>query len=454
RVACWRRVLRELQPGQSVVYATHEPELVFPWAGWVLCLEEGRIVHQGAAEELYAAPPTRDLAWALGPTNWFETPAERSLWLHDTGHHSVRPTKLRVEEVVQGPLEVLDSRELIGMHEVDLRHQATGAERTVLVGQTAVPSRGVRARLTSLAWLLAVCLLWSGCGESAAGEGGAIPQATSWVLPPEGMRIPAPRALHATETEVLVLDNAGRALVYDLQGQLRRTWWMPEYSVGRPEKICQLPDGRLAVADTHYHRVMLFDSEGHELSRLGGYGHEPGQFVFPVAVACDTVGNLYVGEYGGNDRVQKFDRHGGWLCSLGGPGTDLGCFQRPSGLVWRAGRVYVVDAFNNRVQVFSDEGQFLEVLGARSPSGAPELLYPYDIAFGPGEDLFIAEYGAGRVTRLSLEGELLGRYGAIGHGTGQLQTPWGLTVDRAGHVWIADTGNRRIVRFHPNEVRP
>jgi DNA-binding beta-propeller fold protein YncE len=161
-----------------------------------------------------------------------------------------------------------------------------------------------------------------------------------------------------------------------------------------------------------------------------------------------------VGEYGGNVRVQKFDRDGGWLCSLGGPGTDPGCFQRPSGLVWRGGRVYVVDAFNNRVQVFADDGQFLEVLGDRLPSGAPELLYPYDIAFGPGDDLFIAEYGAGRVTRLSLEGQLLGRYGSTGHGTGQLQTPWGLTVDRAGQVWVADTGNRRIVRFHPDEVRP
>jgi len=454
RVACWKQVLGELQPGQSLVYATHQPELVFPWAEWVLCLEGGGIIHQGAASELYASPPTQDLAWALGPTNWFATPSDRGLWLTAAGRTSVRPAELRVEEAEQGPLEVLECRALVGMHEVVLRHQATGAERAVLVGQTAVPGRGVRARLTALAWLLALCLVWSGCGESAAGQGGAIPQTTSWVLPPEGMRIPAPRALHATDSEVLVLDNAGRALVYDLQGQLQRTWWMPEYSVGRPEKICQLPDGRLAVADTHYHRVMLFDATGHELSRLGGYGHEPGQFVFPVAVACDSAGNLYVGEYGGNDRVQKFDRDGGWLCSLGGPGTDPGCFQRPSGLVWRGGRVYVVDAFNNRVQVFADDGQFLEVLGDRLPSGAPELLYPYDIAFGPGDDLFIAEYGAGRVTRLSLEGQLLGRYGSTGHGTGQLQTPWGLTVDRAGQVWVADTGNRRIVRFHPDEVRP
>jgi len=450
----WQRVLDELQPGQAVVYATHQPELVFPWADSVICLDGGRVVHAGSAAELYTAPPSRELAWTLGPTNWFETESERQTWLPDAATASIRPHQLRVEVHEQGPLEVVNSRALVGMHEVQLRHPETGAERTLLVGQTPALTRGMRARLTALAWMLAICLLCTGCLESVAGEPALIRPSASWVLPPEGLRIPAPRALHATDSELLVLDNAGRALVYNHAGELQRTWWMPEYSVGRPEKICRLPDGRLAVADTHYHRVVLFDATGRELSRLGGYGHEPGQFVFPVAVACDAGGNLYVGEYGGNDRVQKFSPEGRWLCSLGRPGTEAGCFQRPSGLIWRGGRVYVVDAFNNRVQVFADSGDFQEILGSQLPGGAPELLYPYDIAGGPGEELFIAEYGAGRVTRLSADGRLLARYGATGQGTGQLQTPWGLTVNSRGQVWVADTGNRRIVRFETREEGP
>ena len=62
-------------------------------------------------------------------------------------------------------------------------------------------------------------------------------------------------------------------------------------------------------------------------------------------------------------------------------------------------------------------------------------------------ELFVVEYGGNRVSHLSADGKLLGRFGSVGTGTNQFSTPWGIAVDSEGRVIVADTGNRRIVEL-------
>ncbi|HEY3967200.1 MAG TPA: NHL repeat-containing protein, partial [Planctomycetaceae bacterium] len=131
------------------------------------------------------------------------------------------------------------------------------------------------------------------------------------------------------------------------------------------------------------------------------------------------------------------------LLQIGSFGTDKGQFQRPSGVVWRDHKLYVVDAFNSRIQVFADTGEFLEVLAEGNEAAA--LNYPYDIAANDKGELFVAEYGAGRVSKFDLSGRLLGRHGTTGSDAGQFFTPWGIAHDGKSRVYVADTGNRRVV---------
>jgi DNA-binding beta-propeller fold protein YncE len=164
-----------------------------------------------------------------------------------------------------------------------------------------------------------------------------------------------------------------------------------------------------------------------------------------VCITQDADENYYIGEYGENDRVQKFSKTGKFLMECGHFGGAPGEFQRASGVVWIDGRLYVVDAFNNRVQVFSDDGKFLQILGGDQPHAALE--YPYDISTDPAGNLFVVEYAGGRVSQFNLEGRLLGRFGSTGDKEDQFATPWGLTVDSERRVYVADTGNRRVVRL-------
>lgn len=258
--------------------------------------------------------------------------------------------------------------------------------------------------------------------------------------------MPAPRGMtFGPAGELYVLDNAGRVIVIAADGEIIKQWFMPDYEIGKPEGICIFKDGRIAVADTHYHRVVFFDQTGKVTGMHGTQGKEPGQFVYPVALTQDPSGNYYVCEYGGGDRVQKFNVEGEVITQFGGFGTADGEFQRPSGIVWLDEKVYVADAINNRIQVFSDTGDFLEILGA--PESRPALHYPYDLAKTPTGELMTVEYGGGRITKLDLTGKVLGRFGSTGTESNQFITPWGLAISKQGQVYVADTGNRRIVEL-------
>ncbi len=309
----------------------------------------------------------------------------------------------------------------------------------------SVPHRVHAVSCAGLLFVLGLLVSCTGCEGLASGQPLNVREMRYWMLPPVGHKVPAPRGIHAaTNGELYILDNAGRVLVYDPAGKLKRQWWMPEYSVGKPEKICLLHDGRLAVADTHYHRIVFFDTDGKVLGMIGKFGHGPGEFVYPVALAQDDQDNLYVCEYGDNDRVQKFSPSGQFITQFGSFGTQPGQFLRPSGIVWHDHKIYVVDAFNNRIQYFEDSGKYLGIFGN---SGDAELNYPYDLTRSTAGDFYVVEYGAGRISKFNGQGQLVGRAGGTGQGSQQLSTPWGISVDKHSRVWVADTGNRRIVEW-------
>ncbi len=107
---------------------------------------------------------------------------------------------------------------------------------------------------------------------------------------------------------VVVLDAVGVAVqVYNLRGELQRAWG--EHALG--VENFSLPQGaaiageRIVVVDALRHEIKFFDPEGRFLARFGGYGSRPGQVRGPVDVAVDGAGRLYVADKG-NGRVQVF----------------------------------------------------------------------------------------------------------------------------------------------------
>ncbi|WP_010584060.1 ATP-binding cassette domain-containing protein [Schlesneria paludicola] len=443
----------------SLVFSTHQSDVALQEAQQVICVLEGRIPFQGQVDELYERPATREIASLLGPCNWF-TAEERDRWCHTDSvpfpaaaelptapEWCVRPERLAVTAEADAPVTVQQVHVAGAVAEIELCDTRTHTTKRV-VYRPITPKRLQRGEQVVLKILTLFLMVFiSGClGQSEPTL--SVKRESNWMMPPDGHRVPAPRGITvSSDNEYLVLDNAGRVLVFNENGDLTRQWWMPEYSVGKAEGICVLKDGRIAVADTHYHRIVFFNHDGEVTGMFGQRGSGEGDFVYPVSIIQAPDDFIYICEYGQNDRVQKFRPDGTFVLQFGGAGTEPGQFQRPSGIAWYDHELFVVDAFNNRVQVFSEEGQLLRIMGDSENAGA--VHYPYDITVNPRGELFVVEYGAGRVTKFTRQGKLLGRYGHSGPGQtlAQFSTPWGLTIDRRNRLYVCDTGNRRVVEI-------
>jgi len=125
----------------------------------------------------------------------------------------------------------------------------------------------------------------------------------------------------------------------------------------------------LYVADIELDQVLVYDADTLKLLRkIGTTGHKheltsPGDFSKPAGVAVDAEGNLYVADTY-NNRVEIFDADGQFVSTFGKAGDGPGYFGRPKGVaVDGDGHIWVADGMQDRVQVFDKTGQLLISFG-------------------------------------------------------------------------------------------
>jgi hypothetical protein len=137
-----------------------------------------------------------------------------------------------------------------------------------------------------------------------------------------------------------------------------------------PHKMEIDAEGNIWVADNGSDQVIKMDQSGKVLMTLGkkgvaGTGND--EFDAPTDVAFGTNGTFFVsdghsggGTATGNARVQKFDRNGNYLMTIGHKGMGPGEFDVPHALATdKRGRLFVGDRQNDRVQVFDQNGKHL-----------------------------------------------------------------------------------------------
>jgi streptogramin lyase len=114
------------------------------------------------------------------------------------------------------------------------------------------------------------------------------------------------------------------------------------------------------------HQVFKFSSDGELLLTLGQAGVAglgPDVFNQPTDVLVLPGGDFLVteGHGEGNDRVVRFSPEGEFLDAWGGPGSGPGQFSTPHAIASDSqGRIFIGDRANNRIQIFLEDGTFLE----------------------------------------------------------------------------------------------
>ncbi len=265
-----------------------------------------------------------------------------------------------------------------------------------------------------------------------------------------------PRGIEVLSDEsCVVIDRSGRVQRFGRDGKVMTSWILPQWRNGQPIDLCVTPWDTLLVADTHYSRLLEFDTTGELVQILLEEWVVPGEdaglsLVRGVSVGADNA--IYIADYGTDerDRVHRFERDGTYKGSFGQRGDGEFDLNRPEGLaVGRGGDVYVVDCGHDRVLRFSATG---EPLGSFGESGTRpgQFLFPFDIAVGSDDCLYVVEYRGNRVQRFDADGEFIDMVGHAGRELVEFATPRGIAVrpDAGGDlVYVADTNNHRVQRF-------
>lgn len=264
------------------------------------------------------------------------------------------------------------------------------------------------------------------------------------------LKLSAPLSVASQNGEVYVADSEnGRLAVFTTNGQPVRT-------VRLSRGLSFYPIG-IAVDDRGRAYVSVKTGSRYRLVQIDRYGRPLGDFPnYPARIGINQSilnrpmglfygdGKLFVTDAGDHD-VKIFSIDDGKLLKrFGGPGTKLGQFMFPHGIVADENYIYVVDSNNSRVQVFDKDGNFKYLF---KPDKKNSLVIPRGIAIDRLERVHVVDLAQQKVFVFAKTGKFLFSYGDE-QGNGLLSFPNGIAIDhKSGKVFIADRQNQRIAVY-------
>jgi uncharacterized protein (TIGR03437 family) len=195
----------------------------------------------------------------------------------------------------------------------------------------------------------------------------------------------------------------------------------------------------------------------------------------PVGLAF-LNGNVYIADQA-NQRVREMTI-GGLISTVAGngqvvppapvlgdglPATSAGLYN-PAGLTFDLeANLYIADSYDNRVRLvgssgvivtFAGTGLSIGLGGDGDPAVSTPLFHPQGVLADTSGNLYIADTNNNRVIRVDSAGNMhtvagTGSAGDDDSMLAQLNGPTGLTLDSAGDLYIADTGNHRVLMLTP-----
>jgi DNA-binding beta-propeller fold protein YncE len=183
----------------------------------------------------------------------------------------------------------------------------------------------------------------------------------------------------------------------------------------------------------------------------------------PRAIAAGRNDDLYVAD-SRNHRILHIASDGNLLDEWGTfadqatGNAPTGTFNEPWGIaVGPDGSVYVSDTWNHRVQKFTKDGKPLTTWGQygqplpEAPESKSFFWGPRGVAVDSQGHVFVADTGNKRIVIFDEDGNYLTDFGTAGLDAGQFDEPVGVAVADDGTVYVTDTWNQRIQSFAPNE---
>ena len=161
------------------------------------------------------------------------------------------------------------------------------------------------------------------------------------------------------------------------------------------------------------------------------------EMIGPAGIATDDAENIYISS---EHKLMKFTSRGELIKCTGEKGKKEGEFDVPRGLTLYDNEVYVCDRNNHRIQIFDLNLNFVRSIGSHG-EGRGEFIKPLDVKFDAAGNMYVAEWGNGRVQVMDRSGQFIGKFGG-----GKLGQPSGLHIADK-YVYVSDFSGCCIVVY-------
>jgi DNA-binding beta-propeller fold protein YncE len=156
---------------------------------------------------------------------------------------------------------------------------------------------------------------------------------------------------------------------------------------------------KIYICETQSHSIVVLDTNGNFIKRIGKRGTQPGFFNYPTFITVDKYGNIYI-----------------------------------------------VDSMNFRVQIFTPEGEYTSHFGEHG-DGSGFIASPKGIAIDSYDHIFLVDALFHRVQIFDIKGNYLSSIGSDRHENNQFWLPSGIFIDQSNKIYICDSYNKRIQMF-------
>lgn len=269
-------------------------------------------------------------------------------------------------------------------------------------------------------------------------------QVANWGQLPAGTKWGSMTAvdIDAAGTVYALQREPAKVMVFDSNGKHLRSWGDGMFTQAHGLRVDR--QGNVWVTDRSSHQVMKFTPDGTLLLEIGkkgvaGDNSSTDALNGPSDLVFAPNGEFYVSDgESTNTRVVKYSKDGKFLKFWGTKGTGPGQLDVPHSIAMDSkGRVYVANRSNKRIEVFDQDGRFLDqITSAGTPYGLfmtkDDILYVVDGTQGnPDEFLTIVD-----TKNMNILGQIHGLTG-----------PHMVSVSSRGDIYVAEVRGMSVKKF-------
>jgi DNA-binding beta-propeller fold protein YncE len=249
-------------------------------------------------------------------------------------------------------------------------------------------------------------------------------------------------------------------MIFNAQGDLLESWTQWDKMLQRPHFVAISPydaQKHVWILDDHKHSIFKMTNDGKQIVQtIGTYG-EPGaddrHFNRPTFIDWFPDGGFVVADGYNGTRVVKFDKDGKYVTAWGqrgesGKETRPGYFNNVHGIAVdpKTRRVFVNDRANHRVQVFDENGKFLNEWSFGPDPSDVHLFNIYTDGY-----LWAFDRGTSKMLKYDLNGNFMYSWGTWGDFPGGFWGVHGFNVDQEGNFYTAAVDSGGMQKFRPRK---